>query len=118
MYAINPNGIKSGVIRLEDRACIPPSESNSDWQMYLKWAADGNIAGELPESPEEKKKREDDEVEIAAVRALIDRATILHAKSRTLSESNELIDILARLWIRAARKFNLIELIATTKRKD
>jgi len=34
--------IKNQVIRLFDNAHIPFSESNTDYQKYLKWVAEGN----------------------------------------------------------------------------
>jgi hypothetical protein len=37
------------VRRLSDNACIPMSESNTDYQAYLKWVSEGNT----PEPAEE-----------------------------------------------------------------
>ena len=34
------------VLRLEDMAAIPFDESNMDYQRYLAWLAEGNIAEE------------------------------------------------------------------------
>jgi hypothetical protein len=30
------------ILRLSDTACIPMNESNTDYQEYLKWVAEGN----------------------------------------------------------------------------
>ena len=32
------------VIRTTDGACIPFDHDNTDYQAYLKWVADGNVA--------------------------------------------------------------------------
>ena len=34
------------IIRLSDNAYIPVNESNTDYQEYLKWVAEGNTAEE------------------------------------------------------------------------
>ena len=48
MYKIqetNYFGIHSkSIIRLSDMASIPCDEANMDYQEYLKWVAEGNIA--------------------------------------------------------------------------
>lgn len=33
---------RHGVIRLADRACIPPAKGNRDWAEYEVWLAEGN----------------------------------------------------------------------------
>lgn len=30
------------ILRVEDKACIPFAEDNTDYQEYLKWLAEGN----------------------------------------------------------------------------
>lgn len=40
-YQINPGG---GVIRGSDGAMVPPDPANADWQRYLAWVAQGNVA--------------------------------------------------------------------------
>lgn len=44
MYKLFKNTLTGweAVIRLEDNACIPKSEENTDYQEYLKWLAAGN----------------------------------------------------------------------------
>lgn len=39
MYQLTLN---ERIIRLSDGACIPQDESNTDYQTYLQWKADGN----------------------------------------------------------------------------
>ena len=40
MYKLTQNN--QGIIRLSDNAWIPTVESNTDYQEYLKWVAEGN----------------------------------------------------------------------------
>lgn len=35
-------GQECGILRLADRASIPLSEGNTDYQAYLKWLEEGN----------------------------------------------------------------------------
>lgn len=46
MYKLNPlfNGESISVIRLSDGASIPFDPSNTDYQAYLAWIAEGNVA--------------------------------------------------------------------------
>lgn len=46
---INPYGEQNCVIRILDNACIPFSETNTDYQEYLSWLNEGNT----PEPAEE-----------------------------------------------------------------
>jgi hypothetical protein len=39
---ILPSTVSNVVIRTSDNACIPMDESNTDYQEYLKWVAEGN----------------------------------------------------------------------------
>jgi hypothetical protein len=34
----------NAILRLSDNACIPFDEDNTDYQAYLKWVAEGNVA--------------------------------------------------------------------------
>jgi len=54
MYKLLPTDIQTNkpancVIRTTDGACIPFDEANTDYQAYLKWVAEGNVA-ELAEA--------------------------------------------------------------------
>jgi len=44
MYKLikNPEGQVKTVLRLSDNAFIPMNEYNTDYQIYLKWLAEGN----------------------------------------------------------------------------
>ena len=43
MYKLRKtHGEIGSVIRLEDGACIPFAEDNTDYQAYLAWVAEGN----------------------------------------------------------------------------
>ena len=44
MYKLFKNsfGVENMVIRASDNAFIPMDESNTDYQEYLKWVAEGN----------------------------------------------------------------------------
>ena len=39
-----PNTVVSSAIRTTDGACIPFDPDNSDYQAYLAWVAEGNVA--------------------------------------------------------------------------
>lgn len=45
-----PSTESSVVKRLSDKAFIPFDPSNTDYQEYLKWLAEGNIPEPVPES--------------------------------------------------------------------
>jgi hypothetical protein len=36
------NELSTSVLRLEDNACIPFDQANTDYQAYLKWVSEGN----------------------------------------------------------------------------
>jgi hypothetical protein len=40
-----------GVLRYSDGATIPPDGGNRDWQEYLAWCDDGNVADPAPDPP-------------------------------------------------------------------
>jgi len=40
--SIPPSNDPFSVLRLEDGACIPFAEANTDYQEYLKWIEEGN----------------------------------------------------------------------------
>ena len=51
MYKLNPkvpspSGLIDAdtILRLSDMACIPFDEANTDYQAYLAWVAQGNVA--------------------------------------------------------------------------
>ena len=47
MYKLAKDFISSkeiGIIRLSDNAFIPLSDDNTDYQAYLAWVAEGNVA--------------------------------------------------------------------------
>jgi hypothetical protein len=41
-YFDKDNSIANGIIRIADRAFIPFDPANTDYQVYLKWLAEGN----------------------------------------------------------------------------
>jgi hypothetical protein len=46
MYKIYKSILGEVLIRIEDNASIPSDEANTDYQEYLKWVEEGNIAEE------------------------------------------------------------------------
>ena len=46
MYKLAPleNGQQKIIIRISDNAQIPFDPDNTDYQAYLKWVAEGNVA--------------------------------------------------------------------------
>lgn len=48
MYQIVTNvrfdGETQSIIRVSDNTCIPMDEANMDYQAYLAWVEDGNVA--------------------------------------------------------------------------
>jgi len=46
MYQIINNMNNQCIKRIDDGAFIPFSDGNTDYQTYLKWVAEGNIAEE------------------------------------------------------------------------
>ena len=47
MYKLCPNfmgNLAQSVIRTTDNACIPFDPDNTDYQAYLKWVSEGNVA--------------------------------------------------------------------------
>jgi hypothetical protein len=49
MYKLLPNDVITGkpatcIYRVVDNTFIPMDEANVDYQQYLKWIADGNVA--------------------------------------------------------------------------
>lgn len=53
MYKIkhDDSGIVEYILRTDDNAVIPTDPDNADYQTYLKWAENGNIAPELKSEP-------------------------------------------------------------------
>ena len=47
LYAVvTQDGVMYGVVRLEDVAHIPLDPANTDYQQYLAWVEEGNVAEE------------------------------------------------------------------------
>ena len=46
MYKIIKTGIDDIILRELDNANIPMDDANTDYQEYLKWVAEGNVAEE------------------------------------------------------------------------
>lgn len=46
MYKISEASMAVMIYRISDGAWIPTDEANKDYQEYLKWVAEGNVAEE------------------------------------------------------------------------
>ena len=42
MYKLYANEFQNFIVRLSDNAFIPFDPANTDYQVYLKWVAEGN----------------------------------------------------------------------------
>ena len=47
MYKIIKTGIDNIILRESDNANIPMDVANNDYQEYLKWVTEGNVAEEV-----------------------------------------------------------------------
>ena len=46
MYKLLVTPLETNILRVEDWAVIPMNEQNTDYQTYLAWVAEGNVAEE------------------------------------------------------------------------
>ena len=46
MYKLLVTPLQTNILRVEDSAVIPMNEQNSDYQQYLAWVEEGNVAEE------------------------------------------------------------------------
>lgn len=47
-YRLNAGG---GVVRLSDKCCIPEAPGNREWEEFLRWQAEGNVALPVEQRP-------------------------------------------------------------------
>jgi hypothetical protein len=75
----------TSIIRLSDNATIPADESNTDYQQYLAWVAEGNT----PEPYEEPTKPVPNVVSMRQARLALFKSGMLSTIEQALSQSSE-----------------------------